>query len=99
MNNQRQTQIKTLCIPRVLSNVTKEYVHDIMNKLHLGTIRNIEIIRSKNQTYKALIHFSNWNNGGNADIVKERLLLGKDIKIVHNDPWFWKIVIFRDSKK
>ena len=99
MNKQIQTQIKTLCIPRILSSVTKEYIHETIKKLHLGTIRNIEIIRSKNQSYKALIHFSNWNNGGNADIVKERLLLGKDIKIVHNDPWFWKIVIFRDSKK
>lgn len=94
MINQTQPQIKTLCIPRILSNVTKEYIKDVMNKLQLGTIHNVQIIRNK-----ALIHFSNWNSGGNADIVKERLLSGKDIKIIHNEPWFWKIVIFRDTKK
>jgi hypothetical protein len=104
MNNQNQIQpqpqeINTLCIPRILTDITKEYIYDVMNSLNLGTIRNIDIIRNKDLTNKAFIHFSKWNNGGNADIVKDRLLIGKDIKIVHNDPWFWKIVIFRKTKK
>jgi hypothetical protein len=98
MNIESQ-EINTLCIPRILSYITKEYIYDTINKLNLGTIRNIDIIRSKNLSNKAYIHFSKWNNGGNADIVKERLLLGKDIKIMHNDPWFWKVVIFRKTKK
>lgn len=92
-------EINTLCIPRILTNITKEYIYDTINHLNLGTIRNIDIIRSKDFSNKAIIHFSKWNNGGNADIVKERLLIGKDIKIVHRDPWFWKIVIFRETKK
>ena len=98
MNIQPQ-EINTLCIPRILTDITKEYIYDTINHLNLGTIRNIDIIRSKDLSNKAFIHFSKWNNGGNADIVKERLLIGKDIKIVHNDPWFWKIVIFRKTKK
>jgi len=98
MNIESQ-EINTLCIPRILSYITKECIYDTINKLNLGTIRNIDIIRSKNLSNKAYIHFSKWNNGGNADIVKERLLLGKDIKIMHNDPWFWKVVIFRETKK
>lgn len=96
--NIKPQEINTLCIPRILSNITKEYIYDTINHLNLGTIRNIDIIRSKDLSNKAFIHFSKWNNGGNADIVKERLLIGKDIKIVHNDPWFWKIVIFRETK-
>jgi len=98
MNIQHQ-EINTICIPRILSNITKDYIYDTINHLNLGTIRNIDIIRSKDFSNKAFIHFSKWNNGGNADIVKERLLIGKDIKIVHNDPWFWKIVVFRETKK
>jgi len=98
MNIQPQ-EINTLCIPRILTDITKDYIYDTINHLNLGTIRNIDIIRSKDLSNKAFIHFSKWNNGGNADIVKERLLIGKDIKIVHNDPWFWKIVIFRKTKK
>jgi len=92
-------QINTLCIPRILSNVTKEYIHDTFNHLNLGKIHHIDIIRNKNLSSKAFIHFSKWNNGGNADIVKNRLLIGKDIKIVYNEPWFWKIVVFRETKK
>jgi hypothetical protein len=93
------TQIKTLCIPRILTNITKEYIHHTINNLNLGTIHHVDIIRNKNLSNKAFIHFSKWNNGGNADIVKDRLLIGKDIKIIHNDPWFWKLVIFRETKK
>jgi len=95
MNN----QINTLCIPKILSNTTKESIHDIFKKLNIGTIDHIDIIRNKNLSNKAFIHFSKWNNGGNADIVKERLLIGKDIKIVYDEPWFWKIVLFREIKK
>ena len=99
MNIQSPTHIKTLCIPRILSNITKENIHDIFKSLNIGTIHRIDIIRNKNLSNKAFIHFSKWNNGGNADIVKERLLIGKDIKIVYDEPWFWKIVVFRETKK
>jgi len=92
-------QKMSLCIPRILSNITKEYIHDIFNKLNIGTIHRIDIVRNKNLSNKAFIHFSKWNNGENADIIKERLLLDKDIKIVYNNPWFWKIVAFRETKK
>ena len=90
-----QTQIKTLCIPRILSNITKESIRETFNRLNIGTIHHIDIIRNKNLSSKAFIHFSKWNNGGNADIVRERLLIGKDIKIVYDEPWFWKIVIYK----
>jgi len=98
MNIQTQ-QINTLCIPRILTDIKKEFIYDIINKLNLGKITNIDIVRSKKMSNKAFIHFSKWNNGGNADIVKERLLIGKDVKIVYNEPWFWKIVTFRKTKK
>jgi len=94
-----QTQIKTLCIPKILSNITKEYIHETINNFNLGTIHHIDIIRNKNLSNKAFIHFSKWNNGGNADIAKDRLLHGKNIKIIYNEPWFWKIVRFRETKK
>jgi hypothetical protein len=92
-------EIKTLCIPRILSNVTKEYITNVFNNLNLGKIHRIDIIRNKNSCNKVFIHFSKWNNNDNADIVKNRLLIGKDVKIVHSEPWFWKIVAFREMKQ
>jgi hypothetical protein len=96
---QTQPQLKTLCIPRILSNITKDSICDTINNLNLGTIHHIDVIRNKNLSNKAFIHFSKWNNGGNADIAKDRLLNGKDIKIIYNEPWFWKLVSFRETKK
>jgi hypothetical protein len=99
MNIQTHPHIKTVCIPRILSNITKEFIYETINNFNLGTIHRIDIIRNKNLSNKALIHFSKWNNGGNADIARDRLLNGKDIKIIYSEPWFWKIVTFRETKK
>jgi hypothetical protein len=100
MNIQTQpNQIRTLCIPRILSNISKEYIRDTLNNFNLGTIHHIDLIRNKKISNKAFIHFSNWNDNGNAKIAKDRLLNGKDIKIIYNEPWFWKIVIFHETKK
>ena len=33
MTIQTQPQVKTLCIPRILTNVTKEYIHNTLNNL------------------------------------------------------------------
>jgi hypothetical protein len=30
-------------------------------------------------------------------MARERLLEGKDIKIVYDDPWFWKVSAYRES--
>jgi hypothetical protein len=32
----------------------------------------------------------------NADAARGRLLNGKDIKIIYDDPWFWKISAYRE---
>ena len=87
----------SLCIPRILENVNQKYIRDIFNKLHLGNINRIDIIDRKTEKgdhYKrAYLHFHNWYTDDNTINIKERLLSGKDIKIVHNNPWFWKVFI------
>jgi len=41
------------------------------------------------------IHFSQWYLEGNSLIARERLLAGKEIKILYDDPWFWKISAYK----
>jgi hypothetical protein len=41
------------------------------------------------------IHFSQWYLEGNSLIARERLLSGKEIKILYDDPWFWKISAYK----
>jgi hypothetical protein len=44
---------------------------------------------------RIFIHINKWYNTDNANIAKERLLNGKDIKIIYDDPWFWKISVYK----
>lgn len=98
-----QNENPSLCIPRILENVNHKYIRDIFEKLKLGNINRIDIIERKTERgsyYKRVfIHFHNWYTNETATSVKERLFSGKDIKIVHNNPWFWKVSMNKYSNK
>uniref|UniRef100_A0A6C0DH62 RRM domain-containing protein n=1 Tax=viral metagenome TaxID=1070528 RepID=A0A6C0DH62_9ZZZZ len=86
-----------LCIPRVNTFVTKEQVFEIINKYSFGSIEKIDVIKkrgvNKNNDYSNMvfIYFNKWNDNALAKSVKNRLMSGKDIKIIYDDPWYWKI--------
>jgi hypothetical protein len=91
----------SLCIPRVVAKVTKEQVLKIIQSLHLGIIQRIDMIQKKSEkgeTFsRVFIHFSKWNDSEEALQAKERILSGKDIKVIYDEPWFWKISANRSS--
>jgi len=69
----------------------------------MGTIERIDMV-SKNSEKgekfnRVFVHFNRWNNTENACIARERLLNGKEIKIIYDDPWFWKISAYREAEK
>ena len=39
---------------------------------------------------RVFIHM-NWNSSGDANKVRERLLSDKEVKIIYDEPWFWKV--------
>jgi hypothetical protein len=86
-----------LCIPRVNTCVTKDLVFEIINKYSFGCIEKIEVIKKKvshkNNDYSNMvfIYFNKWYDNDLAKSVKDRLMSGKDIKIIYDDPWYWKI--------
>jgi hypothetical protein len=86
-----------LCIPRVNTCVTKDQVFEIINKYSFGSIQKIDVIKKKgsykNNDYSNMvfIYFNEWYNNSLANSVKDRLMSGKDIKIIYDDPWYWKI--------
>jgi hypothetical protein len=45
---------------------------------------------------RVFIHFRQWNDSENAQTARELLLAGKEIKIIYDDPWFWKISAYRE---
>jgi len=98
-----QNENPSLCIPRILENVNYKYIRDIFEKIKLGNINKIDIIERKTERgerYKRVfVHFHNWYTDEVTTSIKERLISGKDIKIVYNNPWFWKVSINKSNNK
>ena len=88
----------TLCIPKVNISISKKYIFNIFNKFDFGKIQRIDLIRKQN-TQRAFIHYDYWNNNEKISQIKGWLLEGKDIKIIYNDPWYWKCSAFRSQNK
>jgi hypothetical protein len=93
--------IPSLCIPRVFSNIDERRIYRIFDDLGLGDIDRINIVRGNNakgeKCNRVFIHFTRWYNSRNADTARERLLNGNDIKVIYDDPWFWKVAAYREA--
>jgi hypothetical protein len=92
-----------LCIPRVDRNIEETHIRKIFNELNMGTLERIDIVIKKNDNKKdnkfnrVFIHFQEWNDSENAQIARQRLLEGKEIKIIYDEPWFWKISAYKEA--
>ena len=89
----------SMCIPRAFDNVDERQVRDIFEQLDLGQVSHIDIIErrtEKGEKYKRVfIHFTRWFWNDEACTARRRLIDGKDIKVVYNAPWFWKISAYK----
>ena len=95
--------VPIICIPRVFPNINESRIRRVFDELNLGAIERIDIVSKtteKGEKFnRVFVHFKKWNSEGNAEIARERLLNGKDIKIVYDDPWFWKVSAYRQPAK
>ena len=98
----------SLCIPQMLLNmneinIDEQYVIDIFNKLNIGEIHKVNIMNKTNgkggeKTKRVFVHFKRWFNNDTANQARDRVLNGKEIKIIYGGPWFWKVSAFRELK-
>jgi hypothetical protein len=95
--------VPSLCIPRVFPNIDERRIRDIFDSLNMGEIARVDIVHRKSDKgenfNRVFIHWKRWYDSENANISRERLLNGKEIKIIYNDPWFWKISAYREPQK
>jgi hypothetical protein len=95
--------VPVLCIPRVYSNISEQRIRRIFEDLNMGTLDRIDIVGKNNvkgdKFNRVYVHFRRWNDSENACIARERLLNGKEIKIIYDDPWFWKISAYRETER
>ena len=102
MNATVAANYPSLCIPRVFANISENRIRQVFNELALGQILRIDMIerRSDNgDVYKRVfIHFDKWSDNVDAVATRQRLISGKDIKIVYDNPWFWKVSANRSAE-
>jgi hypothetical protein len=95
MNKGNQQENKySLCIPRLETNVTREYIFGIFSRLKIGHVENIIEIPLKNDNkHKRVIILIRWNyTNPKTEIIKKRLENNEAIKVVHDMPWYWKVI-------
>ena len=99
--NSATLQALSLCIPRVFSNIDEKRIRSIFTELNIGIIDRVDLVSKmteKGEKYnRVFIHFSKWFANENAKTAHSRLQEGKEIKIIYDDPWFWKVSVYRAS--
>jgi len=86
----------TICIPKINRDIKKKMIFSIFKKYNFGKIKRVDLIKMKNNTQRAFIHYLSWNDDEKSVQVKKWLLEGKDIKIIYSQPWFWKCSITKN---
>ena len=85
----------SICIPRVFNNIAEKKIRQVFDELNLGKISRIDIKERKNEKgevfNRVYIHFEKWFWNEDAQTARRKLILGKEIKIIYDNPWFWKV--------
>ena len=92
-----------LCIPGVFANIKEERIRRVFGDLDLGLVERVDIVVPKiqvgqnekeNKFNRVFIHI-NWNESEQSIRCRERLAQGKDVKIIYDEPWFWRVSVYR----
>jgi hypothetical protein len=83
----------SICIPRTLNNITWRTVKDTFELiLGKGTVERVDLINDRNGEpfCKVFVHLRYWPTDAESVNIRERLMAGDMVKIVYDNPWFWK---------
>jgi hypothetical protein len=94
-----QYSYPSICIPRVFPNIKEPRIRKIFEDLNMAEIACIDIIEKtteKGEKFnRVFIHFNQWYSNREAVIARERLTEGKEVRIIYDDPWFWKVTAYK----
>jgi hypothetical protein len=88
----------SICIPRTFTSIrgkpVKTAVFATIRDLRIGHIERIDVIQktdARGERYCTIYVHIQWNVRNElARETRQKLLDGNDVKIVYDDPWFWK---------
>lgn len=97
INNMEVDNVSSICIPRVFDNIGQVRIQEVFTKLNIFLIDRVDVVQKQNEKgekfKRVFVHIKEWLHHSDAQKAKERLLAGKELKIVYDDPWFWKVSI------
>ena len=71
-------------------------VEGVFLELFGSCIDHVDIVKHKssdgNDVCRAYVHFKFWPNTPTACSLREKLLKGDTVKVIYENPWFWKCV-------
>lgn len=92
----------SICVPRVFPNITWKRVKAVFEELGLGEVERVDMVNKTNDKgekfKRVFVHFKHWNKNDTAKAVKAKLLSGDSVKVVYDDPWFWKVFMSNAPK-
>jgi hypothetical protein len=92
-----------LCIPGVFANIKEERIRRIFGDLNLGDVDQVDIVVPKrplgaeekeNKFNRVFVHII-WNDTPSSVACRKKLLEGKEVKIIYDEPWFWRVSAYR----
>ena len=89
----------SICIPRVHKKTKKLFIIKQFEELFgaKNFVDRVDMV-SKGDHIKVFIHMKYWPKTESSTNMCERLVGGKDVKVVYNEPWYWKCSASRVAK-
>ena len=85
-----------LCIPKLNSNVPKQFIVETLQKINIGTLERItELPLKQNPLFKRILFTIVWNEKNpRVNNIKNRLIQNETIKLIpkKDEPNFWIIM-------
>jgi len=90
------SNVPAICIPYVFENIGEKRIEGIFKDLDIGTVNRIDLVPTQNQApngskvNRVFIHI-NWKIDADTDKIRTKLLCGKEVKVLYDGKYFWKI--------
>jgi hypothetical protein len=86
----------------VFANIRRQRVWDAIKEANLGMIDRIDMVPLTDKKGKSFqrvfIHFKHWFRNPMAKQYRAEVINGETIKLIYDDPWFWKLVASKAKK-
>jgi hypothetical protein len=91
----------SICIPRAFNNITWKKVKETFEELFGdGCVERVDVVKKQHDNgdkfNRIFVHFKYWS--AEHEEIRQRFLNGEELKIVYEEPWFWKCSMSRVEK-